>query len=556
MRYPVLLLALATPVTGAAAQRITVDLSGTAAELAALSRARGELARGANRLVPATLAAIDQAFSAARAGLHQAAVELARIDFDTDPPAPWNQQDPADSLYRGARRLLNNGSYLQAAALFARIPTDYPRSTYAADAYYWQAYAQYRVGNRSSLTAGLTALELQEKRYPKAGTRRDAESLITRIRSKLAQSGDASSRAKIEEQARSAAVIVEREPDELNAEREEMRRERDRDREEARRDREAGNRDHEREREQARAERDRARRERACDREDDDDRMAALNALLQMDEDKALPILKRVLARRDSGSVCLRRKAVFLVSQHEGTESEAMLLAAARNDPDPEVRGQAVFWLSQAGGDHAVVAIDSILRTSKDEELQEKALFALSQHDSPKAQQALRDYALKATNPSDLREKAIFWIGQSNHAEGGAFLKQLFGSVRDENLKEKVIFSISQQGGKDNLRWLLELAASSTENVEIRKKAIFWAGQGDASLPELFALYDRLNDRDLREHMIFVYSQRSEKAAVDRLIQIAKTEKDRELRKKAIFWLSQSNDPRVAQLLSDLLEKP
>ena len=36
---------------------------------------------------------------------------------------------------------------------------------------------------------------------------------------------------------------------------------------------------------------------------------------------------------------------------------------------------------------------------------------------------------------------------------------------------------------------------------------------------------------------------------------IAKTEKDRELRKKAVFWLSQSRDPRVAEFLESLISQ-
>ena len=35
----------------------------------------------------------------------------------------------------------------------------------------------------------------------------------------------------------------------------------------------------------------------------------------------------------------------------------------------------------------------------------------------------------------------------------------------------------------------------------------------------------------------------------------AKTDKDPEMRKKAVFWLGQSHDPRVAQFLSDLINK-
>jgi hypothetical protein len=63
-------------------------------------------------------------------------------------------------------------------------------------------------------------------------------------------------------------------------------------------------------------------------------------------------------------------------------------------------------------------------------------------------------------------------------------------------------------------------------------------------------------NRELKKHLIFVYSQRNERAAVDRLMQIARTERDVELKKKAVFWLSQMNDPRVAEFLASLLEKP
>src|SRR5213592_5065811 len=104
-----------------------------------------------------------------------------------------------------------------------------------------------------------------------------------------------------------------------------------------------------------------------------------------MDADRAVPILKSILARRDSGSTCLRRKAVFLVSQKRSSETSALLLNAVRSDPDQEVREQAVFWLSQVPGDETVAALDSILRGSKDSDIQEKAIFALSQHHSASA---------------------------------------------------------------------------------------------------------------------------------------------------------------------------
>ena len=69
-----------------------------------------------------------------------------------------------------------------------------------------------------------------------------------------------------------------------------------------------------------------------------------------MDSERAMPILKKVLERRDTCSAGLRRKAVFLVSQKRTDETANILMNVARTDPDGEVREQAVFWLSQVPG--------------------------------------------------------------------------------------------------------------------------------------------------------------------------------------------------------------
>jgi HEAT repeat protein len=275
-----------------------------------------------------------------------------------------------------------------------------------------------------------------------------------------------------------------------------------------------------------------------------------------MDADRALPILRRVLARRDEGSACLRRKAVFIVSQQEGRDAEQILLDAARNDPDQEVREQAVWWLSQVNSPSAVTALDSILRSAKDPALQEKAIFALSQQEAPKARQALRDFALRAGVSDELREKAIFWIGQGDDPDRLDFLKTLYGQLKGEALRDKILFSVSQIEGRASSQWLLGIAGDVNENIELRKKALFWVGQSDYPLSELSTLYDRMPSREMKEQLIFVYSQRDEKAAVDRLMQIARTESDKELRRKAIFWLGQMDDPRIPEFLASLLEKP
>ena len=185
----------------------------------------------------------------------------------------------------------------------------------------------------------------------------------------------------------------------------------------------------------------------------------------------------------------------------------------------------------------------------------EKAIFALSQIHSPRASQAIRDFAGQENAPEEARERAVFWLGQAHDGANAAFLRELFGRSTNEDLKQKIIFSLSQMRSTENTRWLMDLALNSREGIELRKKALFWAGQTGADITDLVQLYDRTSDHDMKEQLIFVYSQRHETQALDKMIDIARHETDRELRKKAIFWLGQSRDPRAAQALLEIINQ-
>ena len=177
-----------------------------------------------------------------------------------------------------------------------------------------------------------------------------------------------------------------------------------------------------------------------CPREEDDDRVAALNALLQMDAASAEPLLEKVLARRDACSAGLRRKAVFLVSQKHSPQAIDVLVNVAKTDPEPEVREQAVFWLSQVPSERTVTVLNDILTKSTDPGIRDKAIFAISQSKSEQATQILRDYASNASAPPDLRERAIFWIGQSRSSDNQAFLRSLYSKLTDRGDQGKDAF--------------------------------------------------------------------------------------------------------------------
>ena len=427
-------------------------------------------------------------------------------------PAPWIAEDPADSLYRLARNALNSGNYRAAVRHFQELRERYPDSGYAADAYYWEAFAHTKLGSREGLKVATGLLERQAERHPDARTRRDARELGARIRADLAKMGDAQSMEYVSQaagalaQAEARAVQEHQEQDECN--------------------------------------------------DDDDERMVALMALMQMQSDRALTILKQVLERRDEGSVCLRRRAMFIVAQQRSPETTRILLHAVRTDPDPEVQEQAVFWLSQVPAPEAIAALDSILQHASNPELQEKAVFALSQQRGEAASRALRNHLERASTPEELKENIVFWLGQQGGEENAQYLRDFYARTEQLDVKEKVLFALSQTRRPENTEWIMGIALDENEPIEMRKQALFWAAQsGHADINQMLSMYDGMQDREVKEHLIFVYSQRSDPAVTDKLLDIARNETDRELRQKAIFWLGQSGDPRVADLLMEIINQ-
>lgn len=438
-------------------------------------------------------------------------------------PAPWAEgppalatltlaQDPADSLYRQAREALNRGDYRRAVELFGQIRGRYPRSAHTPDAYYWEAFAQQRRGTPESLRAALSLLQQQAERHPTAATQGEARTLAVRIEGELARLGDASSAAALAERATALAASTERPTPASPGTRPTGR----------------------------------------CSGENEEQTMV-LNALLNMSAERAQPLLERVMARRDAESVCLRRRAIFLVAQKQTPRTEEMLLEAARSDPDGEVREQAIFWLAQTGSTRAAGALDSILRHSTDRAIQKRAIFALSQMGVAPAGATLRAYAGRADADRELRDQAIFWLGQSGNSENTEFLQGLYTRERDPRIKERILFAVSNAGSHGP--WLITIATDTREPMALRKSAIFWAGQSATPLAELTQLYDRVAEVEMKEHLIFVLSQRNESAATDKLIAIARNDGNSHLRSRALFWLTQRNDPRVEQLLMEILER-
>jgi len=102
---------------------------------------------------------------------------------------------------------------------------------------------------------------------------------------------------------------------------------------------------------------------------------------------------------------------------------------------------------------------------------------------------------------------------------------------------------------------LFRLARDSNVPPETKKQAVFWLGQAASEVvsPERSGKRES-EDQEVKKQAVFAISQRRNGEAVPALIQVARNNRDPEVRRTALFWLGQSGDPRALSLFEEILK--
>jgi hypothetical protein len=181
------------------------------------------------------------------------------------------------------------------------------------------------------------------------------------------------------------------------------------------------------------------------------------------------------------------------------------------------------------------------------------ALVALALHADGGADAALIDFAGRST-PMDLREDAIFWLGQARGERGYRELARMAAQEDDARVLEKVAFSLSQcpvaAAGAT-----LEGLALRHADPRVREEAIFWMGQRGSTgvADKLVRVAQEDADLEVRKKAVFALSQLDDGEGVTPLLELVRHGREDALRREALFWLAQSEDPRAMESLEALL---
>lgn len=143
-------------------------------------------------------------------------------------------------------------------------------------------------------------------------------------------------------------------------------------------------------------------------------------------------------------------------------------------------------------------------------------------------------------------------LGTVDAAEAARYLLSAAASLSGKSGNEAVGAAAMADAGTLAPE-LTRLVRNADAPMDTRKDALFWLGQSDIATADLTRLYDRSQPFALREQWTFVLSQQHDDVALDKLIEIARGDSDVEIRKRAMFWLGQSRDPKAIQFLHDLI---
>jgi hypothetical protein len=215
--------------------------------------------------------------------------------------------------------------------------------------------------------------------------------------------------------------------------------------------------------------------------------------------------------------------------------------------------GLLVIWLTGVAPGESVRYLESLVTTSK---LDDSAISAIALHQDAAADRAL-DALASPSRPESIRRKAVFWMGVARGAHGFERLKQILASDPSDKVREHAIFAISQSKEAGAIPFIVRIAHED-QSPHVRGQALFWLAQSAQKKVAAEAIAGAIEndpETDVKRKAVFALSQLPNDEGVTKLIEVARTNRNREVRKQALFWLGQSKDPRALQFLEEVLAR-
>jgi hypothetical protein len=167
------------------------------------------------------------------------------------------------------------------------------------------------------------------------------------------------------------------------------------------------------------------------------------------------------------------------LAMHRGDVAGSALNTFARSDPRAEMRKKAIFWLALLRGPAGAEVASSVMFGDKDADVRKHAAFAITQSTSPSVASDLIRLGNTDTD-GDVRSQAWFWLAQTGATKSEEAIIAALRKDSDAHVREQAIFALSQLPDERATRALVSVAEDQSLSREQRKRAMFWLAQSDS----------------------------------------------------------------------------
>jgi hypothetical protein len=219
--------------------------------------------------------------------------------------------------------------------------------------------------------------------------------------------------------------------------------------------------------------------------------------------------------------------------------------ASPETESDDEIKLLALNGLMQSEPDRAFPILENLLKSAQAPRLKKRALFVLAENGSPRAQQLLERIARGNANP-DLQLEAINYMSVANRKQSGngQVLLEIYNSSADAAVKRAVLSALVASQDKDRL---LQIARSE-KNPELRIQAVHMLG-ATAAQAEMWQLYQAETSSDVKKQILWSMAGAGNS---EKLLEVARTDKDPNIRRAAIQGLAGITAPSTGDALAAL----
>ncbi len=223
----------------------------------------------------------------------------------------------------------------------------------------------------------------------------------------------------------------------------------------------------------------------------------------------------------------LKERAIRLVGDHNSAEHTRWIRQVAVDANEPMQVRERAIRV--LGEDADLATMQRLYRDTDGHSLKERVLRMVGETNTTDAAEWLEQVATDRGETQELRDRAIRLLGEYESTA----VRDLFERLDSDELRVRALRLTAERSDGGTSEWLKDVARNTRYSTEVRDRALRLLSERAVATNELAALYEDVTGAELRRRVIRLLAERDDDAAVEKLRAIAETDRSRELRRYA-----------------------